>query len=175
MSKGLWITLIVIICIFALFFIIDFCIFINVIHLKKRLKKREYTIDSLMAQHYDLLLLLENKMVKAGIELDDKLRTSLDLYEKKERKKLSAGERIKAKAIIDGYNDSLFLLLNNSQIAEDKEISLLMNSLDEFKTRYRQEIILYNQDVYAYNYWIRFWMFFLISLIFHMRKKEQIQ
>ena len=89
--------------------------------------------------------------------------------------KLSTVERLKMKTIITDTAGALFLLLETSKISTPEEIDSLHRSMLEFNHRYRQEIVLYNQDIYAYNYWIHFWTFRLISLIFHWHKREPLQ
>ena len=175
MSQGLWIFIIVILSFFALFLIIDTVIFIYVLRLKKSIKKRSITINSLMAQQYDLVTLLGKKMLDLGIELPENLLVSLDLHEKKEMNKLSTSERIKMKTLITDCGGALLLLLNTSSDVDLKSLNSIVNSMDEFNHRYRQETILYNQDIYAYNYWVHFWTFYLVALVFNLRKREPIQ
>ena len=175
MSNELKIFIIVISCIFGIIFILDILIFINVVRLKKRIKRKEITINSLMAQHYDLTMLLGKLLIKNEIPFSDELMISLDLHEKKEMRMVSTVERLQMKTIMTKTVGALLLLADASEISDEKEYVELKHSMEEFHHQYRQETILYNQDIYAYNYWIRFWSFALIAFIFHMRKKEPIQ
>ena len=62
MSQELLIFIIVLSVLIGVLLIVDTLIMINVIRLKKRLKKRQITINSLMAQHYDLTVILGDKI-----------------------------------------------------------------------------------------------------------------
>ncbi len=167
------IMLIVISIIVFLIIIIDIILAINIKLLNKKIMKRDNVIFSLLAQQYDLILILAKMIKDEGVELPEDLLISLNLHE--QQKALSTMERLNIKKSIHKTANGLILVGETTRLKDDQKFIVIRSSLNSFNLDYRKEVVLYNQDIYAYNYWINFLFFRVISKIFKMQKKEYIQ
>ncbi len=167
------IILIIISSILIFIIFIDIVLAINIRILNKKILKRDNRIFSLLAQQYDLILILAKMIKEEGVELPEDLLISLNLHE--QQKTLSTMERLNIKTAIHKTANGLILVGETTHLKDDQNFIVIKSSLNSFNLDYRKEVVLYNQDIYAYNYWIHFLLFRLFSKIFRMQKKEYIQ
>lgn len=167
------ILLIVILSILSLIIIIDTILAINIKFLNKKIIKRDNRIFSLLAQQYDLILILAKMIKEEGVELPNDLLISLNLHD--QQKTFSTMERLNIKTAIYKTTNGLILVGETTTLKDNQNFLAIKSSLNSFNLDYRKEVVLYNQDVYAYNYWISFFLFRLLSKIFKIQKKEYIQ
>ncbi len=168
------IVLIVVIIVFLIMVFCDILILISLIRNKKIISRKEQGILSLITQQYDLDRTLA-KILKANkIELPQELLVSLDLHDKENAKARSTLEFISFKKVINQVSSGLILLAETTPIANSPEISMIKKSMEEFSLNYRKEVVLYNQALFSYNYWVRFWMFRPISFILKFKTMDYI-
>lgn len=160
------ITLIVILSIWVLSVIVTT---INILYLKHKINKRKYMVYSNIIQQYDigevvLKILSDKKNIAERFENIELLRKN---------------RTIESKIIQDHKNNMVIRNNNILNLAkqlnvENDKISLLQVSLEEFNKEYRKQIVLINQDISSYNYWIKFFPYRIISFLFRIKKIDNI-
>lgn len=165
--------LIIILVIIGIIILVDITIIINICYLNKKINNRNNIIYSLMTQQYDLIVILADYLLKNNVNLPNDLIISLNLHE--QEKELSTMERFNIKNTINRISSGLLLVAETTSIKDEKDYLSLKHSLNSFNKDYRKEVVLFNQAVYAYNYWIKFIFFRPIAKLFKMNKKDSLQ
>ncbi len=164
---------IILLVILGLSIFFDVLIAFNLKRLNKKIKKRDNIIFSLLAQQYDLLVLLAKMIQEENVKLPEDLLFSLNLHDN--QKELSTIERFNIKTAIIKTANGLLLVAETTSLVNQEKFLALKNSLNTFTKDYRKEVVLLNQDIYAYNYWVDFFLFKLVAKIFKLEKKESLQ
>ncbi len=170
----LWLIVsIIICCIVGIIILNNVFIVIYLIKKGKKIKNREHELYSMIAQQHDITNLLIKMLLEKGVAVPQELRLNYDVHT--ENKKMSTIEQYNLKVSILKILNHLIIIGDNSILKDDEKYKSLKFSLDDFNLKYRKEVVLLNQDIYAYNYWVCFFFFRPISFIFHLKKKEFIQ
>ena len=107
-------------------------------------------------------------------DVPDYIEDTLSSFSKDGLKKIGTKERANIKDFLTNTMNELYDIYENLQVLERRSFDNLKASVDEIDTLYRKQVILYNTDVDAYNYWIRFIPVRLFNKIFKVKKKEKI-
>lgn len=140
--------------------------------LLKDIKRKEQSINIVMAQKYDLLIALGNLMVEKGIELSKNISETLNLKNHEKLKVYNTMERLSIKTLLTKTVDTMFYIAETNKIGEDIKYLSLKKSIQDIDVHHRKSIASYNSQVVAYNYWIKTWLFRPVSLILRLKEKE---
>lgn len=140
--------------------------------LLKDIKRKEQSINIVMAQKYDLLIALGNLMVEKGIELSKNISETLNLKNHEKLKVYNTMERLSIKTLLTKTVDTMFYIAETNKIGEDIKYLVLKKSIQDIDVHHRKSIASYNSQVVAYNYWIKTWLFRPVSLILRLKEKE---
>lgn len=167
-------ALIIITCILGSWLIFVIIGYIMIIICNKRIKNKSRTINILTAQKLDCISALCNMIVDNKGDVPDYIEDTLSSFSKDGLKKIDTKERANIKDFLTNTMNELYDIYENLQVLERRSFDNLKASVDEIDTLYRKQVILYNTDVDAYNYWIRFIPVRLFNKIFKVKKKEKI-
>lgn len=167
------IFLIVILSILGVIILIDIIIAIYIAKKIKKINRKNNEIYSIMTQQYDLIKLLGKMIIDQGIHLPDDLIINFNMHESE--KELSTMERLNIKTSILKMSNGLILVAETTSLKDDEKFISLKTSLESFNRDYRKKLVLINQDISNYNYWINFLFFKLFAKLFHLRKKDYLQ
>lgn len=159
-------------CIIGIYLLIIIVIAFVVRSLLKDIKRKEQSINIVMAQKYDLLIALGNLMVEKGIELSKNISETLNLKNHEKLKVYNTMERLSIKTLLTKTVDTMFYIAETNKIGEDIKYLVLKKSIQDIDVHHRKSIASYNSQVVAYNYWIKTWLFRPVSLILRLKEKE---
>lgn len=159
-------------CIIGIYLLIIIVIAFVVRSLLKDIKRKEQSINIVMAQKYDLLIALGNLMVEKGIELPKNISETLNLKNHEKLKVYNTMERLSIKTLLTKTVDTMFYIAETNKIGEDIKYLVLKKSIQDIDVHHRKSIASYNSQVVAYNYWIKTWLFRPVSLILRLKEKE---
>jgi hypothetical protein len=166
------IALIVIGSLIGILLIIDIIIFVLVNSIIRYIASKEQAINILMAQKFDLLVTLGKYMEQNDISIPETIKNSLNIGSYDRLKTLNTMERLNIKTLLNKTVNNIFFIAENNGLSENARYLTLKNSINEIDDHYRKNVALYNSQVMAYNYWIKFFIFRPIALICRYRKKE---
>ena len=159
-------------CIIGIYLLIIIVIAFVVRSLLKDIKRKEQSINIVMAQKYDLLIALGNLMVEKGIELSKNISETLNLKNHEKLKVYNTMKRLSIKTLLTKTVDTMFYIAETNKIGEDIKYLILKKSIQDIDVHHRKSIASYNSQVVAYNYWIKTWLFRPVSLILRLKEKE---
>ena len=159
-------------CIIGIYLLIIIVIAFVVRSLLKDIKRKEQSINIVMAQKYDLLIALGNLMVEKGIELPKNISETLNLKNHEKLKVYNTMKRLSIKTLLTKTVDTMFYIAETNKIGEDIKYLILKKSIQDIDVHHRKSIASYNSQVVAYNYWIKTWLFRPVSLILRLKEKE---
>lgn len=138
-----------------------------------RIEKKMYAVNVLLAQKYDILLLLaklfKKYKIKLPTEFEDELSPSMD----ENLKRLTLTERLTVRAYLMKTSQSIVYYAEQCEdIREDSEYLILKKTLVELDDSYRRASALYNADALGFNYWIHLWCLRPIAKMLHLEDKE---
>ena len=159
---GIWLISVIIGVIF---------LFVN----KRQIHRIEVAINIILAQKYDVSIVLAKFLYENKIDLSSKLKTNLKLGDKLNFASFSTLERKSIALDIEELTSELIEIAKKAELEDKKRLVTLMNSIDDVEKQYRHEIISYNNKVWAYNYWINFLPFKPISKLLRLKEKNQMK
>lgn len=142
---------------------------------EKRIDKRMHAINVILAQKYDLLILMakifKKYRVKLPTEFEEELSPSMD----SNLKTLTLTERLTVKAYLMKTSQSIIYYAEQSEvIREDNDYLVLKRALVELDDNHRKVAALYNADAMGYNYWIHVWYLRPLSKLSKFKDKDLI-
>ena len=158
---GLWLISVLIGVIF---------LFVN----KKQIHRIEVAINIILAQKYDVSIVLAKFLVDNNIELSENLIADLKLNDKLNFSAFSTLERKSVSETINTITNELIDIAKKVELEAQKRLHTLLSSIADIEKQYRHEIISYNNKVWAYNYWINFLPFKPISKLLRLKEKKQM-
>lgn len=170
------VMIIILIVIGILLFLLLFIEIIGYVILKKhnnRIEKRNYNVNVLLAQKYDVLVLLAKIFRKYNVVIPSEFQEELSPKMDESLKRLTLTERLTVKSYLMKAGQTLLYFAElNDNVKKDKEYQIIKKTLLEVDYNYRQAISLYNADALGFNYWISFWLFIPVSRIAGFKEKE---
>ena len=175
-TNQLTIVHIILISLGALLFLLFIVELIALSHLTKhndRVEKRNHNVNILLAQKYDILILIAKIFKKYNLEIPSEFEEELSPKMEDSLKKLTLTEILTVKAyLMKASQNLLYFAEANKNIKDDTEFMILRKSLLEIDVNYRKAIALYNADALGFNYWIHFPLFRPVSVIMRFKDKE---
>lgn len=139
-----------------------------------RIKNKSRTINIMTAQKLDCISGLCNMIADNHGEIPNYIEETISSFSKDGLRKIDTKERANIKDFLSKTMNELYEIYDNLQIPERRAFDNLKASVDEIDTLYRKQVILYNTDVDAYNYWVRFIPVRLPNKILKVKKKDKI-
>ena len=173
MSKELIISLYVLGGLLALWLLIVIILLISIIVLKRNIRREKSAINIILAQKYDIAIVLAKFYIENQVILPQEVQEELNLN-KAGNSSFSTFERKTISKRIEGIIEALIHIDDESIVNNSRCISL-KNSISDVETQYRRKINAYNNHVAGYNYWINFIFFKPITKIFKIKKIDSIK
>ena len=167
-------AIITISCILGLWLIIIISTFIVLSSLRKKLQRREHSINVILAQKYDLLVSLGKLMQGNGITLPENIKEALNISDYSSLKTINTQERLSVKTLLMKTVNTMFYIAEENGLSSSSRYITIKNSISDIDDHHRKEIALYNSDITAYNYWVRAYLFRPVAYLFRIKKKEWI-
>lgn len=142
--------------------------------LKRNARREKSAINIILAQKYDIAIVLAKFYVENQIALPQEIQEELNLNNKVGNPSFSTFERKTISKRIDGIVETLIRIEDESIVDNSRCISL-KNSISDVETQYRRKINAYNNHVGAYNYWINFIFYKPITKLFKIKKMDSIK
>ena len=153
----LQITLTVIFSIIGLYLLLVIVDIIFVFVFKKIFIKHDKGITVLLTTKYDLIKRLIDALNSIHISVEFKYIKMLQDINIQSFSNKTSKETIQYKNDLNMIKENLFSLIRNHEVAsKHKEIAKFKNDLHELELNYRSLVIMFNNDVLGYNYWIKF-------------------
>lgn len=168
----LFIVLLIICIIIGIILLFDFSVLFWLLRLKKEIKNKLHCINILMAQKYDLIIVLAKYLEDQGIVLPKNIQLSLDLNSEYNFKSITTTERLSIKTILTRTVEQMYFIADTKGLVNDERYLTLKKSIGEIDTQSRKSVALYNSDVCGFNYWICFPLLRPISMLFNFKKGE---
>lgn len=173
LSPFLITTIIIVSVILILFIVIEVLGYILLKKHSERVEKRNYNMNVLLAQKYDILVLLAKVFKKYQVAIPNEFEDELSPKMDESLKRLTLTERLTVKAyLMKASQNLLYFAEANPKVKEDQEYKILKTSLLEIDKNHRKAIALYNADALGFNYWSHFWILRPITKIAHFEDKE---
>lgn len=142
----------------------------------KRIENKLHAVNVLLAQKYDILLLLAKLLKKNKIKIPSEFEEELSPSMNENLKKLTFTERLTVRSYLMKASQSvIYYAEQNQSICEDNEYLVLKKMLVELDDDYRKAVALYNADALGFNYWSHFFLFRLTAKILRLQDKEIIK
>ncbi|MCH5171357.1 MAG: hypothetical protein J1F31_00785 [Erysipelotrichales bacterium] len=138
-----------------------------------RIEKRNHNVNILLAQKYDILILIARIFKKYNLEIPSEFEEELSPKMEDSLRNLTLTERLTVKAYLMKASQSLlYFAETNKNVKNDNEFKILKKSLLTIDVNYRKAISLYNADALGFNYWIHFPLFRPIAIVKRFKDKE---
>ena len=174
MSKPLIIFLWCLGGILLIWLIIIVFVTIILLVLNKRIKRGRDGINITLAQKYDVSVVLAKLLLDSNVELSDEIKEVLNLNNKPNFKLCNTLERKRYGLQLNQIIDELIQISSNVEVEDHKRLLTLKNAMIDLDKRYKHRILIYNNKVWTYNYWLHFLPFSLISKLFKLKEKKEI-
>lgn len=177
LTKANLLVLYIVIFIFGvllfLFLLIEIIAYFSLKKLNERIEKRNYNVNILLAQKYDILVLLAKIFKKYNMTIPSEFQEELSPKMDESLKRLTLTERLTVKAyLMKASQTLLYFAESNEKVKNDKEYQILKKSLLEIDQNHRKALALYNADALGFNYWIKVWAFRPIARLANFSEKE---
>lgn len=140
-----------------------------------RIETRKRSIDVLLSQKYDVLVLVARIFKKNHVQMPSDFEDELSPNMEGNLKKLTLTERMTIRSFLMKTTQTiLYYAAQNPSISEDNEFLVLKRSLLEIDENYRKAITLYNADAVGYNYWIGMKVAYPLRKLGHFEEKQVI-
>ncbi|MDD7736402.1 MAG: hypothetical protein SOW55_02070 [Bacilli bacterium] len=170
--------LIILLCclggIIALWLLLIVVVLILLFVLKNKIGRNKVSINIILAQKFDVANVLAKFLLENGIELPSEVKDEFNITDKPNFNSFTTFERKTVGKRINECTNTLKEIADNSFLKDNKRYITLSDSIDDVEKQYRHMILTYNNNVWAYNYWVGFIPFRPISKIFKIQKKKQI-
>ena len=165
--KELYIALNCLVCIVIFWLLIVVITSIVLGVLSSRIKRKKIGLNIVLAQKYDISLVLAKELMGLNIQLPEEVKKELNLN-KTDFDKFNTEER---NSVGKKISETITLLLEvaSSIQEENSKVNKFVNSLQDVEKQHRHLIISFNNVVSAYNYWVRFIPFRPISKLFRIK------
>lgn len=156
-----------------LFLIIELIAFFTLKKHEKRIEKRNYNVNILLAQKYDILVLLAKVFKRYKLAIPSEFQEELSPKMDESLKRLTLTERLTVKAyLLKAGQTLLYFAEANENVKNDPEYQILKKSLLDIDQNHRRALSLYNADALGFNYWISFWLFVPVAKLAGFHPKE---
>ena len=155
------------------FLLIEIIGYFSLKKLNDRIEKRNYNVNILLAQKYDILVLLAKVFKKYNMAIPSEFQEELSPKMDESLKRLTLTERLTVKAyLMKASQTLLYFAESNEKVKNDNEYQILKKSLLEIDQNHRKALALYNADALGFNYWIKVWAFRPIARLANFSEKE---
>lgn len=165
-------AIIVLSSIIGLWLLIVFSISIIILVCKRRIKRKKHAINVICAQKYDLLVSLCELMKENGIELPNSISETIVLSDHRNLQIINTEERMSLKALLTKTFIVLFDLAESKGLEQSNRYITIKNSVEDADDHYRKEVLLFNNEVKGYNYWIKSLLYRPIRWLFKLKDIE---
>lgn len=153
--SALYIVLIILGALVSLFFVVELIALGMLTKHNKRIEKRNHNVDVLLAQKYDILILLAKVFKKYKLQIPTEFEEELSPKMDETLKRLTLTERLTVKAyLMKASQNLLYFAELDERVKNDNEYKILKKSLLEIDKNHRKALALYNADALGFNYWI---------------------
>ncbi len=174
MPKVLLVILIIIGSIIALWLLIIFATLIILAIYNHQIKRNRMSINIILAQKYDVAGVLAKFLLNNQVELPEEIINEFNLMGKSNFSYFNTFERKSIGTRINEIINELTTLSKDNKFEDNPRYQTLKNSIEDVEKQYKHVILVYNNKVGDYNYWIRFIPFRLVSKIFNIKTKKTI-
>jgi hypothetical protein len=176
MNTVAYVFLIIGISLLGLVIILDIAIGISMAILSKTLRKKNKNLMIVLAQKFDLCVILAKDMMTKGIALPEDIKLDLNLDSNPAKGLKSTTERFLVANHIKNISMTLKAIYDASPIVnEDLKCQTIVNSIAESDSLRANEVVSYNNYAMAYNYWIMFPIFRPLSKLFKIYKVRLLE
>ena len=165
-------TIIVLSSIVGLWLLIVFSISIIILVCRRRIKRKKHSINVICAQKYDLLVSLCELMKENGIELPETISETIVMSGNNNLKIINTEERMSLKSLLTKTFTMLFEISESKGLDKSNRYITIKNSVEDADEHYRKEVMLFNNEVKGYNYWIKSLLYRPIKWIFRLKEIE---
>jgi hypothetical protein len=167
MMEELYIVLNCFVCIFILWLLTIITLSIVLSVLSSHIKRKKMGINIILAQKYDLSVVLAKELKEHNISLPVVLEEELNLNKNNFDKYNTIEINLVGKKLSETISS---LLEASSQLKEENSrVNKLVNSLQDVEKQHRHLIISVNNVIAGYNYWVRFIPYRPISKLFRIK------
>ena len=169
----LYVVLIIVGILFVLFVFFEIVAYVSLKKLNERTEKRNYNVNILLAQKYDILVLMAKVFKKYKLTIPSEFQEELSPKKDSSLKIITLTERLTVKPYLMKASQSLlYFAESNENVKNDAEYQILKKSLLEIDTNHRKALALYNADAVGFNYWIKVWILRPVVLLAGFKEKE---
>ena len=160
----------------GLIIVLDIAIGISMAILSNTLRKKNKSLMIILAQKFDLCVILAKDMMDKGVEISEELKIDLNISTNPAKGLKTTTERFLVANHIKNISMSLKAIYDASPIAnEDLKCKTIVNSIAESDSLRANEVVSYNNFAMAYNYWIMFPIFRPISKVLKIYKVRLLE
>lgn len=170
----IYIVLIVVLSILAIYFILFVFNVISVFTFRINMNKHKNSLCLYYATKCEIYRKLFPLLIQKGIDIPDKLLDMLVNIKAHDFKDPYSKRTHEVKESLILIEQSISSLILKNKLNIDEEYLLFKSGIDEAEKNIRGSIILYNNDVIGYNYWVRFLPFRYLFLLFKIKTKKTI-
>ena len=140
-----------------------------------RIDRHEYNVNMLLAQKYDILLLIAKVFKKYNVKIPTEFEEELSPKMDESLKSLTITERLTVKSyLMKAAQTLLYFAEINDKVKNDSQFKILRDSLIEIDKNHRKAIASYNADVIGFNFWISYGALKPIVKLMGFKKRDII-
>ena len=174
MPEELLIVLICVGSIIGLWILSLIAVSIVLLYCHNKIKRNKMGINIILAQKYDVSGLLAKELVSLDVELPEEIVDEFNLKNKPNFDSFSTFERKSVGKRIEEIVSTLLEIVERLNF-DNKRILTIKKSIEDIEKRHRHVIISQNNLIMAYNYWVKFKPYRLVSKLFKIKPIQPIE
>ena len=111
-------------------------------------------------------------MKENGIELPETISETIVMSGNNNLKIINTEERMSLKSLLTKTFTILFEISESKELDKSNRYITIKNSVEDADEHYRKEVMLFNNEVKGYNYWIKSLLYRPIKWLFRLKEIE---